>query len=374
MYRLVFLLLLILLLTFVSTLHSTIIHVPADSTTIQGGINGAVDGDTVMVSPGTYYEHDIDFLGKAITVMGTDPGNWDVVESTVVNGGARGSIFIFMSGEDTRSVLTGLTMTNGRSEMGAAVNCSGVSPTISHNIMRDNEAPGSYPAGRGGAIYMINSSPCIVGNRMIGNISGDKGGAIMVESSSPHITNNLFEGNQTVISGGGIRTYTSSPTIVGNLFVNNHSNTHGGGISTHVSSGSLIINNTLVGNSVDYSGGGGGITCTGSPTVLHCILWNNTPWQIDGSPDVGYSDIERGWSSGKEIIDSDPLFITLGSFEYFLGPGSPCIDTEILTTSAEHPTEDRISDWHPQWPNWIPNGPQPDMGTYGGPENAGWFQ
>jgi len=32
--------------------QATIIHIPADSSTIQGGINGAVDGDTVLVSPG----------------------------------------------------------------------------------------------------------------------------------------------------------------------------------------------------------------------------------------------------------------------------------------------------------------------------------
>ncbi len=84
MCRLIFLLPLILLLIFASTLHSTIIHVPGDSTTIQGGINGAVDCDTVMVAPGTYHEHDIDFLGKAITVMGTDPEDSAVVAATLV--------------------------------------------------------------------------------------------------------------------------------------------------------------------------------------------------------------------------------------------------------------------------------------------------
>jgi len=43
-----------------------IINVPADSSTIQKGINGAVNGDTVLVAKGAPYEERITFDGKAI--------------------------------------------------------------------------------------------------------------------------------------------------------------------------------------------------------------------------------------------------------------------------------------------------------------------
>ena len=56
----------ILIVAGIST-QSQIIHVPADQPTIQAGINVASDGDTVMVSDGTYFEN-IVFKGKAISV------------------------------------------------------------------------------------------------------------------------------------------------------------------------------------------------------------------------------------------------------------------------------------------------------------------
>ena len=43
------------------------IRVPDDQPTIQAGINTATDGDTVLVSPGTYQEN-INFLGTKILV------------------------------------------------------------------------------------------------------------------------------------------------------------------------------------------------------------------------------------------------------------------------------------------------------------------
>jgi len=54
-------------LIIISNLSATIINIPEDQTTIQEGINVAVDGDTVLVQPGIYLEN-INFEGKEISV------------------------------------------------------------------------------------------------------------------------------------------------------------------------------------------------------------------------------------------------------------------------------------------------------------------
>ena len=59
--------------------------VPGQFATIQAAINAAVNGDSVIVSPGTYYER-IAFNGKAITVRSTAPDNWSVIDTTIIDG------------------------------------------------------------------------------------------------------------------------------------------------------------------------------------------------------------------------------------------------------------------------------------------------
>ncbi len=57
-----------------SSFAAITIHVPADQSTIQAGINAAANGDTVLVAPGTYNEQ-FNFNGKSIVVRSEDgPG------------------------------------------------------------------------------------------------------------------------------------------------------------------------------------------------------------------------------------------------------------------------------------------------------------
>jgi hypothetical protein len=56
-FVLVFLLLLSVGLAFIGITSATTIHVPDDYTTINQAVDAAMDGDTIIVHSGTYYEH-----------------------------------------------------------------------------------------------------------------------------------------------------------------------------------------------------------------------------------------------------------------------------------------------------------------------------
>jgi serine protease len=86
-------LLVCLVLASVSAFAGNIIHVPANQPTIQAAINAAVNGDTVLVSPGTYVKN-IDFKGKAITVKSSNGA-----KVTIVDGGNIGPVVTFASQE-----------------------------------------------------------------------------------------------------------------------------------------------------------------------------------------------------------------------------------------------------------------------------------
>ena len=117
-------------------------QVPGDFTGIQLAIDSLVDGDTLVVGPGTYQEN-IDFLGKAITVKSLQgPG------STVIDGGYADTVVTFRNSEWLGSVLDGFTLRNGLgvydyligARTGGGICCVGSSPTLVNNIITDNTA------------------------------------------------------------------------------------------------------------------------------------------------------------------------------------------------------------------------------------------
>ncbi len=238
-----------------STCRATIIEVPADQPTIQAGIAVAASGDTVLVAPDTYSEA-IDFLGKAIAVgsLYLTTGDPAYTALTIIDGGdVQGPLASFTSGEDSLSMLVGMTLQHGRAARGGAVFCSGGSPRISDCVLLSNEARdgggGIYAAGAdpiienchlednsaveasGGGIHMTAGSSRITGCVFAGNSAHWVGGAILCMDSSLVITDNVIDGNSS--SGnyaGGIYSRNCSAVIARNVFSNNSADGIGGGL------------------------------------------------------------------------------------------------------------------------------------------------
>ena len=293
----------VLCLIFITHLSATIINIPADQPTIQEGINVAVDGDTVLVQPGTYVEN-INYNGKNITVGSlflTTPDT-TYISQTIIDGNENGSVVKFESGEDSSAVLYGLTITNG---LGG----------------------GTYPNYTGGGITCNNSNPSLKNLVITDNVTGDFGGGIYCEYSSPNLKNIVISDNFACTAGAGILCNNSSP---------------------------ILENVTIAGNSTNYSDGGAiGCHQNSSPSLINSILWGNFSQGVyfsagfePNSITISYSDIQGGesgivtnnngivyWLDGN--IDADPLFADPLNGDYHLcwtnfpipdSTKSPCID------------------------------------------------
>lgn len=97
---------------FSSVVQAATIHVPADHSTIQAAIDAASGGDIVLVADGTYTgegNKNLDFKGKAITVQSENGP-----ESTIIDCENSGRGFYFNSEEGPNSIVSGFTITNGK--------------------------------------------------------------------------------------------------------------------------------------------------------------------------------------------------------------------------------------------------------------------
>lgn len=306
-----------------SPVRARTICVPADSATIQAGIDGAVHGDTVLVADGIYTgegNRNLDFLGKAIVVRSENGP-----EVTVISCGNSGRGVHFHNGEISLARLEGLTIRygklSGNDENGGGILIEDSSPTISNCI--------------------------ILGNRIL---SWD-GGGIYAQRSSAVISNCIITGNVCAHFGGGLCSIRSSLSVINCTIAHNQATGQwwnydecaGGGIFCD----SIFVNNSIIWGNTSYSSGTDGIACQEYAFV-------------------SYSDIQGNWP-GEGNINEDPSFRDLPNEDFHLmatdcgdPSDSPCID------AGDPDIADRILDCgHGLGTD------RSDMGAYGG-SNVGW--
>ena len=103
--------------------------------TVGKGIDTAEDGDTVVVFP-DLYEEDIDFAGKDITVISTEPTNSSVVASTTIGGWVQ-----FGGTEDASCTLAGFDIDGSIAGVDWETDPNGENhthATISHCTLKNN--------------------------------------------------------------------------------------------------------------------------------------------------------------------------------------------------------------------------------------------
>lgn len=269
------------------------ITIPADYSTIQEGIDAAVNGDIVLVEPGTYVEW-IDFKGKAIHVKSSHGPETTIIKAY------KGETVTFNQGEGLDSILEGFTVTHyftgSLYYLGHGLCCKGASPTITGNIIRDNHyfAETGYFGNRGGGIFLEDSDAVIMNNLICNNEAlfnapgSVEGGGVYCEGGAPTIINNEIRNNlalgffEIIAQGGGIACKLSSVVISGNVIEGNivststiYTQSEGGGICLS-GCDAIVTDNIIRGNTAEISSDyywarGGGIAC------LECtgVIGNN---------------------------------------------------------------------------------------------------
>ncbi len=340
-----------LVLSMAGSAQADIYYVPPDATTIQGGIDLASNGDTVVVHPDIYWE-DINLNGKDIIV--TSSGGPYV---TKIYGSGNGSVVTLAGWESSSSELSGFTISYGNSGDGGGIFCDGAATLIRDNVIEYNTAQGG-----GGGIYTSGYDTQLIQENIIRfNYAGHRGGGISCERDyavvadnvisdnqcgpghggggmylryldDADIRDNVFHGNWSESDGGGICLFETTPTIVNNMFDDNTADHQGGGIyvyDPHIVP--VITNNTLYKNFA-YEGGGIYINPTmygQDVPITNAIIWDN---QATISPEIGggwanvtYSDVKGSWP-GTGNIDANPAFADTATSDFHLTGDSPCIN------------------------------------------------
>ncbi len=347
-------------LIFQSLCFATIINVPTDYLLIQGALDNANNGDTILVDNGTYPEN-LYINTKELIIVSQYAFSGDTVDiSATILDGTNTSHVIDLN--NFAGKIQGFKIINGNDPAGGGIlidaspGTAGDSSIICDNIFMNNENCGifawesralirnntftdNYTDYCGAGVYCYsNDTSTIIGNSLFGNTAEIGGGAISCQDNCNCIIENNLIVNNTVIQqlGGGILLYNyDSSTVTGNILRDNTAPDYAGALYCGLNSFAVIENNTMMNNSANEAGGfglgsssnalfsknivvqnsGGGVynVAGEGEIVLSCNdVWNNS----DGDQYFDCTPVDD--------ISSDPQFCNSTDNNFGLNTESPC--------------------------------------------------
>jgi len=147
--------------------YSTVINIPSDYSTIQAGLDASVDGDTVLVSEGEYFENlilDKEIVLASYAINEQLDSNWvtnQYIDGTIINGGQhpigsnKGSCLIIRD-NDINPLIYGFTFEDGTGTDMLVTDCE-----VSDDHQRTERS--------GGGILLYNAYPDIMFNKFLNN-------------------------------------------------------------------------------------------------------------------------------------------------------------------------------------------------------------
>ena len=324
------------------------IRVPAESPTIQAGLDAAASGDTVLVAAGTYTgsgNRDLDFNGKDLMLLsetgpevaiidaaGTfqDPHigfRFDQGESpaarvegfTIMQ--AYGGGVLCINGSSPTFVRCTFTQCDGFDAGGVDVNDG--SPTFTDCIFSRNTPD------TGGGVHLLLSQSTFLRCTFMDNATDSNGAASVGAASNVVFSDCVFDHNQAAALGdvwGGALSCIGGTILKDCAFTRNDAHSANGGSSRggaiYVSGSNLTVHrSTFEGNSADL---GGAIWVDGSFVEIH-----NSVFRQNSADQGGAIACELGTTE----IFSCTLFenaASAGANGVFVAPGSALTITQVL--------------------------------------------
>lgn len=261
--------------------YGAIIQVPDDYPTIQEAIDNAVDGDTILVAQGTYYENLHIENKNNITLKG------EGINRSIIDGSGIGRVIHAQRNHDLSIVIKGFTVRNGWSGWGSGIFLNTGGPCCNSSInavVRNCEVIDNYGTG----IIIVNDW-----------------------TGTSYVENNIISNN----SYNGFEPYLGTYYLQHNTIVNNNRDGY--------SDWSGWMANVIIRNNIIASNGRYGIFkhSTTPLSISYNNVWNNEQgayYEGDG----GVNPFTPNPGTGE--ISEDPLFF--GGGDYHLTFTSPCID------------------------------------------------
>jgi hypothetical protein len=299
---------------------------------VQQVLEYAQDGDTILVSEGTYT-----LTSSIVVTNDIDIHGWWLAGDAEVVFDGQGLYTVFDLGDHDCNIGN-FTIRNGKD---AGVRCSGALPIVSRCIIESTEGSGMVKGRASDCVFSNNTggyyggganSTIATGCTFINNEANQGGGAYKVTATDCTFQNNastgeggglyygtatncLFLGNIAGGSGGGL----CSSTAIGCAISGNRAGGYGGGLYTSSATQCTITENT--------ASFGGGMAYA---QAYNSILWNNT---ANNSPTVYGTQIYSCClpdSTANGSITNNPQLLSISH----LAATSPCLGAGNATYTA----------------------------------------